>query len=76
MNMIVGNGLCANVIKLRKTCHSEEPLGDEESTHDPNILGQLGAKILRLPPVAQDDNLNLMPLRMNAEGIFVRLRII
>ena len=41
--------------KLRKSCHSEEPIGDEESTHCVDIYGQIGAKVLRRASLAQDD---------------------
>ena len=42
----------------RKSCHSERSTkcGVEESSHYVNIRSQIGAKILRLAALAQDDN--------------------
>ena len=52
------SGLVSKTVKTNNvtTCHSERSVSEvEESTHYDTICSQIGAKILRLATLAQDD---------------------
>ncbi|MBQ5712309.1 MAG: NFACT family protein [Oscillospiraceae bacterium] len=65
--------LAPNVATSGKPCHPEEAYADEGSAHRGDHGSVLGAKVLRLAPLAQDDTPDLMTSKDPLTAFYVDL---